>query len=120
MQAPGASLTAVRFQGSKLGYLNLAGANLDDVIFDGCELGDIDARGATLRNVGFSDCTIDELNVTEARLSKVDLSGASLRSLIGVDNLRGAIINHAQLVDLAPQLAAQLGLEVRPLPDSET
>ena len=120
VQAPGAALTAVRFRGSKVGYLNLAGANLDDITFDGCELGDIDARGATLRAVRFIACSIKELNVTEARLSKVDLSGATLSSLIGVDNLRGAIINQAQLVDLAPQLAAQLGLEVRPAPDPET
>ena len=34
--------------------------------------------------------------------------------LIAVDNLRGAIISHAQLLDLAPLLAEQLGLEVRP------
>ena len=76
----------------------------------------MDARGATLREVRFRDCSINELNVTEARLAKVDLSGARLSSLIGVDNLRGAIINHAQLLDLAPQLAAQLGVEVRPGP----
>lgn len=110
---PGATLTAVRIKGSKLGYLNLSGAHLDDVTFEGCEIGDLDARGATLRSVTFIDCSINELNVTEARLSKVDLSAARLRSLVGVDNLRGAIISHEQLVDLAPLLAAQLGLEVR-------
>jgi hypothetical protein len=52
--------------------------------------------------------------VTEASLSKVDLSGAKLRTLVGVDGLRGAIINREQLLDLAPLLAAQLGVEVRP------
>lgn len=115
VQLPGATMTAVRFRGTKLDYLNLSGAKLDDVVFEGCELGDVDARGATLHSVRFSNCTITELNVTEARLSKVDLSGARLRSLIGVDNLRGSTINHGQLLDLAPQLAAQLGIEVRPL-----
>jgi hypothetical protein len=44
----------------------------------------------------------------------VDLSGAKLRSLVGVESLRGAIVSHEQLVDLAPLLAAELGLEVRP------
>jgi hypothetical protein len=33
--------------------------------------------------------------------------------LIGIDNLRGAIISRAQLSDLAPLLAEQLGLDVR-------
>lgn len=113
VQLPGATMSAILFRGMKLDYLNLSGAHLDDVVFDGCELGDVDARGATLRSVCFSDCGINELNVTETRLSKVDLSGARLSSLIGVDNLRGAIISHGQLLDLAPQLAAQLGVEVR-------
>ena len=120
VQLPGATLTTVRFRGTKLDYLNLSGAQLDDVAFEGCELGDIDARGATLRSVRFADCSINELNVTEARLSTVDLSGARLRSLIGIDNLRGTIINRGQLLDLAPQLAAQLGIDVRPdPPDSD-
>ncbi|MGH2464813.1 MAG: pentapeptide repeat-containing protein [Candidatus Limnocylindrales bacterium] len=114
LQVPGATMTAVRFRGAKIDYLNLSGAQLDDIAFEGCELGDIDARGATLGSVRFSDCVINELNVTEARLAKVDLSGSRLSALIGVDNLRGAIINHDQLHDLAPQLAVQLGIEVRP------
>jgi hypothetical protein len=43
----------------------------------------------------------------------VDLSGARLQTVIGVDNLRGAIVSPEQVVDLAALLAVQLGLEVR-------
>ncbi len=100
--------------GNRLGFLNLAGGQLDEVRFEGCEIDGIDARAGQLRALSFVDCSIGELNVTEARLTKVDLSGARLRSLVGVDNLRGAIISRAQLLDLAPLLAEQLGLEVRP------
>jgi len=57
---------------------------------------------------------VQELNVTEATLSKVDLSGTRLLALVGVESLRGAIVSHEQLLDLAPLLAAQLGVEVRP------
>ena len=71
-------------------------------------------RTANLRSVGFVDCSIDELNVAGATLSDVDLSGATLHKLIGVESLRGAIVSEAQLTDLAPILAAELGLEVRP------
>jgi hypothetical protein len=49
----------------------------------------------------------------------VDLSGARLRTLVGIESLRGAIIGYSQLVDLAPLLAAQLGLEVRPDPATD-
>jgi uncharacterized protein YjbI with pentapeptide repeats len=54
----------------------------------------------------------DASDIAGATLSKVDLSGARLRSLIGVESLRGAIVSQAQLHDLAPLLAAELGLEV--------
>jgi len=114
MTLAGATWTGIRLRGIKLGFVNLAGARLEDVVFEECEFGSLDARAAQLRSVAFVDCAVQELNVAEATLSKVDLSGARLRSLVGVENLRGAIVSHQQLLDLAPLLAAQLGLDVRP------
>jgi uncharacterized protein YjbI with pentapeptide repeats len=109
----GATWASIRVRGSKLGFVNLAGARLEDVVFEECEIGGLDARAAQMRSVAFVDCTIDELNVAGATLLKVDLSGARLRSLVGVESLRGAIVSHEQLLDLAPLLAAELGIEVR-------
>jgi uncharacterized protein YjbI with pentapeptide repeats len=109
----GASLSGVRVRGGRFGFANLTGAQLDDVVFEGCEVGSLDTRSAQLRRVTFVDCTVDELDITGATLTAVDLSGARLRSLIGVESLRGAIIGEGQLLDLAPLLAAQLGLEIR-------
>ena len=108
----GATWTGVRVRGCHLGFLNLAGAHLEDVLFEGCEIGSLDARTAELDAVTFVGCTLDELNVSGATLRRVDLSGARLRSLIGVESLKGAIVSHEQLVDLAPLLAKQLGLEL--------
>jgi uncharacterized protein YjbI with pentapeptide repeats len=109
----GATWTGVRVRGSHIGFLNLAGAHLQDVTFEACEIGSLDARTAELQSVTFVDCRVEELNVAGATLSRVDLSGATLRTLVGVESLRGAIISEGQLVDLAPLLAAQVGLEVR-------
>ena len=109
----GATWTGVPVRGCHLGFLNLAGAHLEDVLFEGCEIGSLDARTAELDAVTFVGCTLDEPNVSGASLRKVDLSGARLRSLIGVESLKGAIVSHEQLVHLAPLLAEQLGLEVR-------
>jgi uncharacterized protein YjbI with pentapeptide repeats len=114
MTMPGATWVGIRVRGARFGYANLAGARLDDVVFENCEIGAVDASSARLRSVAFVDCTVEELNVSEAGLSKVDLSGARLGKLFGVESLRGAIVGHQQLLDLAPLLAAQLGLEVRP------
>jgi uncharacterized protein YjbI with pentapeptide repeats len=106
--------TRVSLRGVKLGFVNLAAARLEDVVFEECEIGSLDARSARLRSVIFVDCTVQELNVAEATLTKVDLSGAKLKALVGVESLRGAIVSHDQLIDLAPLLAAELGVEVRP------
>jgi uncharacterized protein YjbI with pentapeptide repeats len=109
----GATWTGVRVRGAKIGFANLARATLEDVVFEGCEIGGLDLRAARARSMRFVDCTIDELNVAGTTLSGVDLTGARLRSLIGVESLRGAIVSPDQLHDLAPLLAAELGIEVR-------
>ena len=88
-------------------------------MFEGCEIDSLDLRGADLEAVTFIDSGVDELNVAGSTLAGVDLSGARLSTLVGVESLRGAIIGHSQLVDLAPLLAAQLGLEVRPDPATD-
>jgi hypothetical protein len=49
--------------------------------------------------------------VLMARL--VELRGARIGISRGWDRLRGVVIDHGQLMELAPELAAQLGLEVR-------
>ena len=112
----GATLTGVRIRGAKLGFASVTGGHLDDVTFEGCEIDSLDARIAQLRTVRFAGCTVGELDVTGATIAKVDLAGARLRSLIGVESLRGAILGHRQLLDLAPLLAAELGIDVRPDP----
>ena len=113
MSLIGATWTGIRVRGCKLGFVNLAGARFENVVFEECEIGGFDARAANLISTSFVDCAIDELSIAGATLVAVDLSGARLRSLIGVESLRGAIVSHDQLLDLAPLLAAQLGVEVR-------
>ena len=109
----GATWSGVRFRGSRLGFVNLAGALLEDVIFEDCEIASLDVRTARLESVAFVGCTIDELNVSGATLTHVDLSGTTLRTLVGIESLRGATINYEQLLDLAPIFAAALGVDVR-------
>jgi uncharacterized protein YjbI with pentapeptide repeats len=113
MTAPGAKWARVRVRGAKLDFVNLRGAQLQDVVFDGCVIGEIDVTDAELTMVGFVDSNVDDLNLQGASLSQVDLSRATLRTLRGLDNLRGAIVSQDQLLDLAPLLAEHLGLKVR-------
>ncbi len=112
LAAPGASWTSVRIRGGKLNFVDLSGSRLRHVVFEGCSIGELDLGEAQVRSVRFVGCHLDVLIVEGARLTEVDLSGADLRGLRGIGNLRGATVSREQLIDLAPLLAAHVGLSV--------
>lgn len=113
VRSHGAVLERVLIRGGKIDYLNLRTARLRDVVFEGCVLVEPDFGGARLERVEFVDCTLKGVDLTSATLKDVDLRGAaSLEIARGVDRLAGAVISSAQLLDLAPVLAAELGIRV--------
>ncbi|MEU9085189.1 pentapeptide repeat-containing protein [Streptomyces sp. NPDC048357] len=113
VQMHGAVLERVVVRGGKIDYLNLRKARLKDVVFEGCVLVEPDFAGAVLERVEFRDCTLRGVDFSGVRLQDVDLrEAAELAIARGVDALAGAVISPAQLFDLAPALAAQLGLRV--------
>ncbi|WP_371616588.1 pentapeptide repeat-containing protein [Streptomyces sp. NBC_00454] len=113
VQLHGAVLERVLVRGGKIDYLNLRTARLKDVVFEGCVLVEPDFAGAVLERVEFKDCTLRGADFTGARLTDVDLRGvAELDIARGVEALAGAVISPAQLFELAPAMAAQLGLRV--------
>ncbi|MEV5434992.1 pentapeptide repeat-containing protein [Streptomyces sp. NPDC052682] len=112
-QLHGAVLERVIVRGGKLDCLNLRSARLRDVVFDGCVLVEPDFGAARLERVEFVDCTLKEADLTAATLTDVDLRGAArLEIARGLDRLAGAVIGTAQLLDLAPLLATELGIRV--------
>lgn len=112
-EAYGADLRRVVFRGGKFDAVNLRGATLTDVRFENCVLRGADLSSATLERVSFPGCRLTEVELTGVTLSKVDLRGAELGIVGGHESLRGAILGTAQLIDLAPALAASLGITVR-------
>ncbi len=109
----GASLSSVRVRGGRLDLVDLSGARLRGVAFDGCAIGELDLGAAEGRDLSFEGCEVELLDVTGARLSAADFTRATIGAVKGVDGLRGAVITPGQLVDIAPLLAAHLGLKVR-------
>lgn len=113
VQLHGAVLERVVVRGGKIDYLNLRTARLTDVVFEGCVLVEPDFGGAVLERVEFVDCALRRVDFTQARMTDVDLRAvAELDIARGVEDLAGAVISPAQLLDLAPVLAARLGLRV--------
>jgi uncharacterized protein YjbI with pentapeptide repeats len=112
-QLHGAVLERVVVRGGKIDYLNLRAARLRDVVFEGCVLVEPDFAGARLERVEFVDCVLKEADFGAAQLKDVDLRrAAGLGIARGVERLAGAVISPAQLMELAPVLAAELGVKV--------
>jgi hypothetical protein len=57
--------------------------------------------------------TVGTLTVEEARLEGLDLTGGRIGGVRGVGSLRGTVVSATQLLELAPLLAAHLGIDVR-------
>ncbi|MFF5857782.1 pentapeptide repeat-containing protein [Streptomyces sp. NPDC012751] len=109
----GAVLERVVVRGGKIDYLNLREARLKDVVFDSCVLVEPDFAGARLERVEFTGCALRGADFGNATLKDVDLRGAApLEISRGLDRLSGAVIGTGQLLDLAPVLAAELGIRV--------
>lgn len=103
---------AVHVRGAKLGYVSLRGATVRDVLFTDCVIGELDLTGAQAERVAFADSELGVLDVSGATLRDVDLRGVDLPEITGLGHLRGAALNHLQLQQLAPALAAHLGIDV--------
>ncbi|MFI5978042.1 pentapeptide repeat-containing protein [Streptomyces sp. NPDC051452] len=112
-QLHGAVLERVVVRGGKLDFLNLREARLKDVVFESCVLVEPDFAGASLERVEFVDCALREADFGGTTLKDVDFRGAAPLEIVrGLDRLAGAVISTGQLLDLAPVLAAELGIRV--------
>ncbi|MFI5806525.1 pentapeptide repeat-containing protein [Streptomyces sp. NPDC051561] len=112
-QLHGAVLERVVVRGGKIDYLNLRKSKLKDVVFEGCVLVEPDFMDAKLERVEFRDCVLRGADFSGATMRDVDLrTVAELGIARGLDRLRGSVISPAQLLDLAPLFAAELGIRV--------
>jgi uncharacterized protein YjbI with pentapeptide repeats len=96
----------------KIGYLNARGSRWTDVTLQDCTVDELDLGGAELRRVSLPGCRIGTLHVAGATLHDVDLRQTSLQVIDGLAGLAGAWVSEAQLTELAPLLAAHLGVRV--------
>lgn len=102
----------VTVTGGKIDFLNLRGASLKHVAFVDVIIDSLDLQEATVEGLSFVGCTLREPEFDRGRYTDLDLSGATLQAPRGLSSLRGAILSRVQVIDLADQLAAELGIAV--------
>ncbi|WP_431951883.1 pentapeptide repeat-containing protein [Nocardia lijiangensis] len=113
VDAGGAVLRRVRFEGCKFDSVNFRRAKLREVTFADCVLRHTDFSDADLTTVSFPGSTLTDLSLNKTRMRRVDLRGATRIGIAdGLDGLRGASITPLQLMDLAPSFASALGITV--------
>jgi len=130
----GTTIERCEFVGCRMTGLHLSDATLKNVVFDNCRLdyatltkvrtaGPVGFTNCNLTNGILTGCDLTKAALTACRLTEVeltdcDLRGADLRgneltAVIGLRNLRGAILAEDQLPALATIATRELEIEVR-------
>ncbi|HEY2644187.1 MAG TPA: pentapeptide repeat-containing protein [Galbitalea sp.] len=105
-------LENVQVIGGKIDFLNLRGAKLSDVLIEGATITELDLGGVTATRLAIRNCRIETIDFTRANCTAVDLRESTFARVNGIEGMRGTILSEVQLADLAPVLAAQLGIEI--------
>lgn len=102
----------VTFENCKLDMTNFRFAKFTRVRFVGCALTDADFLASELQEVVFEDCQLERTDFGRCKLRAVDLRTSQLVDLKGWQYLKGAVIDNAQLIAAAPNLANEIGINV--------
>lgn len=103
----------VRFVDCKADLTQFRFSKFKSVRFENCDLREADFQGADLRDVVFQGCDLSGAHFSGANLNGADMRGSRLESLnLLPADLEGLVIDQVQSVELAPFLAALLGLVV--------
>ncbi|MDQ0641868.1 pentapeptide repeat-containing protein [Microbacterium murale] len=97
----------------RVDYLNLGGAKGTDLLFSGCAIRTLDMPQAELTRVRFEDCRSDEIDPRGLRATDVDLRGLDAIAFTDANGLRGTTLTTFQVQQLAPTLAAGVGIQVK-------
>lgn len=108
-----ADLDEVELRGVRIDYLSMGGARVADVLIAECTIGTLDMPQARVARMAFPDSRADEVDTRGLRAEDLDFRGLEAVSYPDAASLRGATFSPRQIEQLAPALAAALGIRVR-------
>jgi len=112
-------LLGARFEGVTLQHAVFTGCKLDYAIVDqvsaagpvivaGCSLREAEFTGCDLAGSVFDDCDLRLAGFGPGSYRGCDLRGNDLSAVIGAHHLKHVVLDHAQMIQLAEALAAEL------------
>lgn len=96
----------------RIDYLNLGAAKATDIEIRDCGIRTLDMPQAELTRVGFTGSRSDEVDTRAMRARHVDLRGLDASAFLDANSLRGTTLTGFQVQQLAPLLAAGIGIQV--------
>lgn len=102
----------VVFTDCKLDLANVRFSKLTRVQFINCTMSEIDFQGSELNEVTFQNCHLEKAEFAGCKVKAVDFRSSVLLAIRGWQSLKGALIDSTQLISIAQQLAAELGLMI--------
>lgn len=113
MLADGCEFADASMRDSRLDLWSLRGARIRRLTVTDCRIDTLDLSMATVEDLTVHGGSIGELLTDHARMARVDLADTTLGSVGHPGSLRGLVLSRAQIDDIAPALAAHLGIESR-------
>jgi uncharacterized protein YjbI with pentapeptide repeats len=83
------------------------------VEFVDCVLSEADFSNCKFSSVVFTRCVLVKADFSLATIKSLDLRSSNIAGLNGLLKLNGATISNTQLITIAPNLAAEIGLLVK-------
>lgn len=109
----GTRIDELELRGVRIDYLNLGGAKATDVEIADCGIRTLDMPQAELVRLRVADTRTDEVDPRGLRATHVDLRGLDAGAFLDANSLRGTTLSSFQVQQLAPVLAAGIGIHVR-------
>ncbi|WP_029261659.1 MULTISPECIES: pentapeptide repeat-containing protein [unclassified Microbacterium] len=108
-----ARISELELRDVRIDYLNLGAAKVTDLEISGCAIRTIDMPQADLTRVRFTATTSDEVDPRGMRATDVDLRGLDAMTYLDANSLRGTTLSSFQVQQLAPVIAAGLGIQIK-------
>lgn len=109
----GARIDELELRDVRIDYLNLGGAKGTDILIAHSTIRTLDMPQAQLVRVRFDGCRSDEVDPRGLRATDVDLRGLDAVAFVDANGLRGTTLTTFQVQQLAPTLAAGVGIQVK-------
>lgn len=106
-------VSELELTGVRIDYLNLGGAKAADIEVADCRIRTLDIPQAELTRVRFTRSMCEEVDPRGMRATDVDLRGLDAASFLDANSLRGTTLTEFQVQQLAPVIAAGLGIQIK-------